>query len=411
MSAALETGANAAFGLIAKGNTARAHGWTVTSDFEGGNGEHVAITSEHAATWSPEADPGEDYDGGAYYTCCRVANEAVGARSITLDIRAHHEPVWKGWSMGLGSPLLVIAEEADGADPGAWRQIPASEMETSDDVIRASAAVPAGGVLYVSNFYWYPASRSQARLRAIAAARPGDVRPFVAGHSAQGRPLAGLRLPGAAPDRPRIVLTGTTQPSEGAQLPCLWALEHLLSPAGRRWRELFAFDVVPVTNPDGVALGTCMTNSLGQNPLFDARAAADGGPSSAESAALWRLVTAGDQAGDAPAAGYLEYHFYFQTGRPCRPYVVTPELFADPAQRAAYERTSSALRELSDGNQIFVQRDNPRFRHSLIYVAAERTGMAGHLYKLNTMLPAPVCYERAVAVLNCYLEALVQHSS
>ena len=32
----------ARFGLVTKGNTARAHGWTATSDFESGNGEAVA---------------------------------------------------------------------------------------------------------------------------------------------------------------------------------------------------------------------------------------------------------------------------------------------------------------------------------------------------------------------------------
>jgi hypothetical protein len=397
------------FGMVAKGDTARGHGWTITGDFEGGNGEDVTVAAEHAGGWRPEADPGEDFDGGAYYTCCRVTNERDAARSITLDIRAHHEPQWKGWSMALGSPLIRIAEEADGADPAAWRQVPAAEMETSEDVLRATVEVPAGRSVYVSNFYWYPTSRVLARLAAIGAARAGDLRPFVAGRSAQGRTIAGLRLPALnsdASERPRVVLTGTTQPSEGGQLPCLWALEHLLSPAGEAWRRTFTFDVVPATNPDGTALGTCMTNSLGQNPLFDARAAAEGGPSSAESAALWRLVTDGFAAGDRPAAGYLEYHFYFQTGRPCRPYVVAPELFADGAQRAAYQRTSAALVDLSEGNQIYVERDHPRFRNSLIYAAAERTGMAGHLYKLNTILPAPECRARAVAVLERYLAAL-----
>ncbi|MBI3974624.1 MAG: hypothetical protein HY332_25395 [Chloroflexi bacterium] len=400
----------ARFGLLAKGNTARAHGWLLTSDFECGNGEHVAIDGPNAASWSPEADPGDDYNGGAYYFCCRVANEHPAARSIALAIHAHHEPVWQGWSMGLGSPLILLGEEADGADPSHWRQIPASEMETSQDVLRATIAVPGGGVRYVSNFYWYPPSRVQARLQAIAAARPGDVQPFIAGHSAQGRPIAGVRLPAPVPDAPRVVLTGTTQPSEGGQLPCLWALEYLLSdtPPARRFREAFTFDVVPATNPDGVALGTCMTNSRGENPLFDARAAADGGPSSAESAGLWRLVAGDRHEGDTAATGYLEYHFYFQTGRPCRPYVVAPELFADAARRATYERTSAALRDISDGHQIFVQPGNARFRHSLIYVAAERLGVAGHLYKLNTILPAPECRTRAIAVLERYFDALLE---
>ena len=33
-----------AFGLVSMGGTARGHGWTITADFEGGNGRQVAQT-------------------------------------------------------------------------------------------------------------------------------------------------------------------------------------------------------------------------------------------------------------------------------------------------------------------------------------------------------------------------------
>jgi hypothetical protein len=86
--------------------------------------------------------------------------------------------------------------------------------------------------------------------------------------------------------------------------------------------------------------------------------------------------------------------------------VLVPELFADARQRAVYERTSAALVALSDGHQILVQRDHPKFSQSLIFVGAERLGLAGHLYKLNTILSATECRARALAVLERYLEAL-----
>ena len=77
-----------------------------------------------------------------------------------------------------------------------------------------------------------------------------------------------------------------------------------------------------------------------------------------------------------------------------------------PLIRASKNGVAAALVGLSEGNQIYVERDHPRFRNSLIYAAAERTGMAGHLYKLNTILPAPECRTRVVAVLERYLAAL-----
>jgi len=129
--------------LVAKGNVARDHGWLVTSDFECGNGENISI-QEDSASFSPEPDPGEGFSGAAYYFCAQVTNEREIARPITLTINAHYEPIWKGWSLALGSPLLVIGGEQDGADSGAWRQVPAQEMEGTPEHFRLTLEVPAG---------------------------------------------------------------------------------------------------------------------------------------------------------------------------------------------------------------------------------------------------------------------------
>ncbi|MAG35933.1 MAG: hypothetical protein CL878_06785, partial [Dehalococcoidia bacterium] len=287
-----------------------------------------------------------------------------------------------------------------------------------------------GSSVYLSNFYWYPPSRVQARLGAIAAARPGDVEPLLLGHTAQGRAITGVRLPATAPDRPRVVLTGTSQPSEGGQLACLWLLDYLLSEVSevRALRKAFTFDVVPVTNPDGAALGTCMANSQGENPFFDAAAAARGKPSSAESAALWRLVATGSDGKDPPAAGYLEFHAYYQSDKPCGLYIVTPEAFSDPARRATYLRTSAALTELSNRpgwSWWAPKQQRQRYERNmrllrdpsqgggvqadsafLLYPAAAQFGTASHLYKLHTMLTAREWRERAITVLIHYLNAL-----
>ncbi|MGH2354686.1 MAG: hypothetical protein ACRDJN_24005, partial [Chloroflexota bacterium] len=109
---------------------------------------------------------------------------------------------------------------------------------------------------------------------------------------------------------------------------------------------------------------------------------------------------------DAPSAGYLEFHSYYQSDRTCRPYLLTPELFSDLARRAAYQRTSAALRALSDGAAVFISRDHERFDRTLVYAAAKRFGTAGHLYKLTTRLSPQQSYALAIEVLERYLLAL-----
>jgi hypothetical protein len=198
------------------------------------------------------------------------------------------------------------------------------------------------------------------------------------------------------------------QASEGGHLLCLWALEHLLSdaPAARAARERFTFDVVPASNPDGIVLGACMVNSLGQYAFYDAGAAAAGAPASAETAAMLRLVAGGPNNGDPPAAGYLEYHSTFHTGRPSVAYVVSPDLIADSQRRSVYERTSAAVRGAANGKQIVIERGRSPFTQTLVALAAERYGTAGHLFKLDTSIGPTAYHAQCVDVLERYLEAL-----
>jgi hypothetical protein len=167
------------------------------------------------------------------------------------------------------------------------------------------------------------------------------------------------------------------------------------APAVRAARERFTFDVVPATNPDGIVLGACMVNAVGQYIFYDAGEAAAGRPSSAETAALWRLVSGGPEGTDAPAAGYLEYHSTFHTGRPSMSYVVAPDVFADPGRREVNDRTSAALRAVGVGRQIVFARGRGASTGTLLYLAAERHGTAAHLFKTDTGL-GPVGYHAQV---------------
>lgn len=414
----------ARFRNVAKGNTVRAFGWTLSSDFECGNGQDLAVHGPDHASFCPEPDIVTEWDDNAYtyFICTRITNEASEARQLNLDVRAPRECFWRGWTAAQRSPLTLINDVHDGADPSAWQLAYPAAAETSEDAVRVPLEVAAGASISVSHHFWYPLSRIEARLRLLAAVRP-DVQPTEIGRSAQGRPIAGLRLhpsatnqggtrgvtPGnASASTPRVVLSGTMQPSEGGHLLCLWALEWLLSdhPAARAAREQFTFDVVPASNPDGIVLGACMVNSLGQYAFYDAGPAVRGEPASVETNAMLRLVAGGLTGDEPPATGYLEYHSTFHTGRPSVAYVLSPEILTDPARRAVYSRASAALRDVASGKQILTGRGASHFSQTLTYVAAERFGTAGFLFKLDTGLGPQAYHAQALEVIERYLEAL-----
>jgi hypothetical protein len=461
----------ARFGLVAKGNVTRGHGWALSSDFECGNGQEFVVHGPDRASFCPEPDIVTEWDDKAYtyFFCARITNEAPTARRLALEIRAPRERFWRGWTAAQQSPVTVLAGLeglADGADPAAWRVVSPLAEETNEDVVAVPLEVTAGGSVYVAHHFWYPWSRIEARLRLLAAVRP-DVERIEIGHTAQGRAISGLRLhalgelderreqpaspvrggqtpaAGAASETadtasaPRVVVTGTMQASEGGHLLALWALEWLLSeaPSARAVRRRFTFDVVPASNPDGIVLGACMTNSVGQYAFYDAGAAARGEPASSETAAMLGLVegrvrsahgadgaggadAAGgrdraDAAGglsvgspDEPVAGYLEYHSTFHTGRPTVAYNLSGDVLPDGEARARYARTTAALLEVSKGKEILVQKGAAHFAETVTYLAAKRFGTAAHLFKIDTGL-GPVAYHaQCIEALERYLAAL-----
>ncbi len=71
------------------------------------------------------------------------------------------------------------------------------------------------------------------------------------------------------PGKPVVFVSARVHPGETPSQFCLEGLLELVSdlqdPRGERLRELFVFKVVPVLNPDGVALGHYRCDSLGAN--------------------------------------------------------------------------------------------------------------------------------------------------
>lgn len=111
------------------------------------------------------------------------------------------------------------------------------------------------------------------------------------GLSADGREIPLLRLPGARPGLPRLVVLAGQHPSEHCgNWACQGIVEYALSAISeaREISDNFDVAVVPMINPDGNVRGLSGANAEGVNMFSDFREAS---PQATESRRLWDWLT------------------------------------------------------------------------------------------------------------------------
>jgi len=124
------------------------------------------------------------------------------------------------------------------------------------------------------------------------------------GTSAQGRPLPIIE---SEPRPIKLFIDASMQSCE----PVSWGILHvahwLTIPTARtqRLRDNIQFCLMPVTNPDGLAVGHSVTNAVGQVPKFGINNLVEGKEAPKETEALWNYLT--DQKPDAS----IEVHAHF----------------------------------------------------------------------------------------------------
>jgi len=276
--------------------------------------DHLAVEAAAAAEW-PVAFPGPglnglrfdvDFDGG---NLCRVRMDAGGAAEVLLsrdtnrnghchwfffevrtaeplDLRIHVVNLTKVSSTYLEGQRIVVL----GPEDSGWRRGGRDYACFPNRYCFGTArrhhtlafTVPlAAGCTRIAPFYPYLMGDLLSDLRRL---RPvgdwldvRDIGPTPGGRqllvltitdfgSLESGQLDATALPFAL--RPRVVLSARVHPGETpASFVLRGALELLLSD-GEEARELrgrFAFVVLPLLNPDGVALGNGRSNSLGHD--------------------------------------------------------------------------------------------------------------------------------------------------
>jgi hypothetical protein len=332
----------------------------------GGNAFSVATRPDRAVD-------NEQYAMADYYLAVRLHNPNPEPDTARLTYRELEYPA-SGRTLAVWPLFGARAPRVD-----EWFPLDPERLDI--DAAASSCAVeltvPAGCALDVSSMYWLSASQAYRQLERHA----DRVCVQSLGATAQDRsiPLVTLSAQeGAA--APLAVVAATPQCHELGTIAVMGLLESALNGALDEVLSRFRLAFLPLTNPDGNALGHCMTNALRQNVVFGFGAAGTG-RAAAECEAVWDYLSA------ARPSFFLEYHSYPHLNRPSfRPYDLDRAFFPDAASRTRGERFFAALASCSPNPPVQVRagsRIAEQFRPSLISRLVQELGVPATLYKLH----------------------------
>lgn len=189
-----------------------------------------------------------------------------------------------------------------------WKAHQATSIEGSR--ARFTLSLPPGNS-YLGLSPKYTTSELREAIRHLP---EGCAETITVGRSAGGRDIVGLRIARGDPQtRKAILLTSRMHPYETAgSFAAEGAIQWLCSPAGASLLDKYTFHVVPMANPDGVALGTSHLTAASGADLV--RIGSD--PSSVALKSLIDRIR---------PAGYLDYHQWMWRRDWIRTFMPEPE--------------------------------------------------------------------------------------
>ena len=268
------------------------NGIRIDDEFECGSAGEIqrAGDSVYEIGYKPETIPDwfeqlldELFDGAGvpkeYMAYVRLQN--TGSKPARVRLRFLLSPKGKNYMF---PPWWVRTDDG-------WFGVPAedTDMQFDDGHVDIALDVAPGVCLRVASAPYESPAVICRKSRALAAG--SDVFTYrEIGKSAQGRPLPVLQT---AERSLKIIVDASMQSCE----PVSWGIMHLAhwltipTTRARRLLDRVQFALMPVTNPDGIAEGRSVTNSVGEVPKFGINDLVEGTrPAPLETEALWKYL-------------------------------------------------------------------------------------------------------------------------
>ena len=377
----------------------------IATDFECGSSEEIFKVGDDSFQMGCEPEPGTEhrFAGKATYFCVGLHNKRKTPRRIRLTVlNLTHD---------LKETRHVTVRQ--GADH--WSHLPHRDVTPNTDrkELRLDVDLPPfsgmDSVIFLCNFHWYPYTDMRRYLMKVA-----EQYPFASlenlGKTHQGREILAINFGDPVGDKPRILVTQTTQPSESGHWSCKSVIDFLISddPEAEKVRERNFISIIPHTNPDGTVLGHGMTNALGQAPFFDGYAASEGQEAPLESLFLWNHLK------DLKPWLFIEFHSAFQDYRKKHAvFKFDQSLASDPEVRNLIARCDELLDAMPENFTESVTDRQRGYTMSLAYAAATKLNVVSYMYKLHDKFPLKDNLAQALRVFRtlegaCRGEALLR---
>ena len=344
----------------------------------------------HVTTRPDGAVNNTHFANADYYCAFRLYNPNPAAVQAQIAIEVQ--------SLGKKGRSLAVRRRPDSTNLGVemWQPLPreSTEVDETTNTTRFRIPVLPREAVDVSTMAWLSASEVYAALAAVRERHPMvTVRSI--GDTPGGRWIPAVEVfHDAPPEKPLLCIGATNQSHELGTIATLFLVREVLEGSLRELPGLCRLVFLPLTNPDGNALGTCMTNALRQNLQFGYGEEDRDMP--AECAAIWSYLAMSD------LSLYLELHSYPHLDRPSfRPYVWDLDLYRDTRSREIAHRFYALLDAVSPPPSLAVVAGTDmekRFRTSLVSRLIRRRGIPATLYKLHN---------RETVGVNCAQAALL----
>ena len=348
----------------------------ITADFECANAEEIRREGDRSFSLSTRPDRAvdcEQYEFADYYVAFRLINPNPQPVEAEVVYRELNYPE-------TGRTLAVRDLFENELLVEDWRPLPREEVEIDavKNSCRMRVTVQAEASLDVSSMYWMSGSQVYERLGQVEGEK--GVRVSSLGQTAQSREIPLIELESRRKNAPLCALGATPQCHELGTIAIMGIFEAALKGKLEGVLERCSLALLPLSNPDGNALGSCMTNALRQNVIFGFGAAGSG-EGAVECERVW------DYLSRTRPLFFLEFHSYPHLNRPSfRPYDVDRALFPDDESRRRGETFFAAVNKVAPNPGVRLEAGSAiekQFRPSLISRLIADLGVPATLYKLH----------------------------